>query len=155
MDYMVFVLWVYNHTYIILLYSRNCIGAFHIQSLLYSLQEALLDDLDPLTDSFELEFGMDTTDGQKGLRHRSRPARQQMPHPLAQYSASAPMTGYTPLPQDDIGRRSPPPSYDVAVVQGTPDTYGTSHLYPGLSEDPYSQQTVPRSSSTPSVDGRQ
>ena len=115
----------------------------------------MLDDLDPFTDSVELEFGIETTDGRKGLRHRLRPARQQMPHPLAQYSASAPVTGHTPQPQDDTGRRSPPPSYNVAVAQGTPVTYGTAHLYPDLSEDSNYQQAVPRSSSTPSVDGRQ
>lgn len=115
----------------------------------------MLDDLDPFTDSVELEFGIETTDGRKALRHRSRPARQQMPHPLAQYSASAPVPGHTPQPQDDIGRRSPPPSYDVAVAQGTPGTYGMAHLYPDLSEDSSYQQAVPRSSSTPSVDGRQ
>lgn len=129
--------------------------------LLYPMQEAVLDDLDPFTDSVELEFGIETTDRHKGLRHRSRPARPrtQMPHPLAQHSVSAPMTSHTPQPQPqpppqtDTGRRSPPPPYDAVLAQGTPVTYGTAHLYPDLSEDLH--QTVPRSSSTPSVDGQQ
>ena len=124
-----------------------------------------MDDVNPLEYSAELEFGLDMPDGQSGLRHRStsqqQPRQQMMAHPLAQYSASAPTSNYPHAIEGElIGHITPPPPYDAVVPQGgleNPGAYGSEyqHVYPKLEEDLFRQQSMPKGSSTPLLDGRQ
>ena len=125
-----------------------------------SPQEAEIEDdqLDPFTDSIDLEFGINIPDGYAALKHRSKstaPSKQPNPHPLAQYSVSAPSREPGPAQDANIARKTPPPSYEAVVEEDeywTPVTNGATHFYPELIVEPPYEQTAPRSSSTPFVD---
>ena len=125
-------------------------------------EEEIADDqLDPFTDSIDLEFGINIPDGIAALRHRSKstaPSKQRNVHPLAQYSVSAPPCEPGPVQYVNIARKTPPPSYEAVVEEddyGSPVTNGAAHLYPELIVEPPYEQAVPRSSSTPFVDDEQ
>lgn len=147
-----------------LLHTHNYVNLFQLSIV----QEAIADDLDPLNDSTEYEFGLDTLDTRTSeLRHRSATSHtphqhvSTRPHPLVQYSISAPITGfmYPLLDQsieggDTLGRRTPPPSYEAVVTSQYMESGGFE--YHRKTEDGIDpQRTVPKSSSTPLLGGYQ
>jgi hypothetical protein len=129
-------------------------------------EEISTEDLLPLEDPTELEFGLNS---EVISRHRSashlvsvpphQPAMR--PHPLARYSASAPITGYADdsLLQghgyQDERHRTPPPPYEDVI--SSLDIQAGSYEFavqPKLDKE-VRQRGVPRNSSTPFVNGQQ
>ena len=135
------------------------------QLLLLLTQEVIVDDLDPLNDSVEYEFGFDTRPSQ--LRHRlatTSHTPSTRPHPLAQYSISAPITShmYPSLDEniqggeeDTIERRTPPPSYESAVTSQYYMESAGYEYHPKGKDGLDQQRAIPKSSSTPLVSGYQ
>ena len=116
-----------------------------------------MEDLNPLEDSTELEFGLNprTISRHHSASHADpTPQRETRPHPPAQYSASAPTAGYGAYsssqgqPHQEGGRRTPPPPYE-AVVSSPGETdciqagsYGFE--YPAKLDGVVRQRGIPR-----------
>ena len=132
------------------------------------MQEVISDDLDPLNDSADYEFGSDSVETRTSeLRRRSATSHtpsqrvSTRPHPLVEYSVSAPITSYGHIyPSLDQGRgeegerdmgghRTPPPPYETVVSPEMHGGGGGIDYRPKIEDELFQRKGIPQSSSTP------
>lgn len=119
------------------------------------------DELDPLMDSIEVEFGFDFMDRQR--RSRKKHHYPFPRHPDASPYTHAPQSWRPPRePTSDSDQQTPPPSYEAVMAantgyypRGIQELQPRDYYPPSRGLQGNIEGLVPRSSSTPNVDDYQ